>query len=1267
MSALVQTSFANETTPYFALAGTSICLAQWSTYPATTTINASGNAITNISSLQIDAQILTANASDLFLNGVPVATIPDISNVSDWSLYPALSNIDANNFAISNVSGFELDGNQVSTLGNTILVNGLNPVSNWSSYQASTNVDMAGFSISNTPTISISGNTQNVALTASGTQLLVDGSPVYTSTSPPPSDTSNWANYPAVANVDMSGFAISNTPTISISGTTQNVVLTAAATALLVDGQPVYTGALPPSTTPDWALYPAISAVNMSGHDILGNGDLRISANNITLDSGSNITLTKKATTKGIDMTGVLTQCNVGGGSNYFESAVQMGNSGALPTDNLGTLAIYGGNVPVGLSTFYVNGGCTLTGSLTKGHTIGCLPAAGINTQRIDVLPVGINITTPTFITMNGLGAANIAMGGAIAIAAGSYVTLEHGAGLGANGIFVQDTARDSNAKLIFTGGGTLYNATEVQASNIVNPLGVRFYNGVFSPSGGSIVVPAVYGRAIVDLSTSSSYFATLTGGDLPTTKNSNSVFVGNMTNLSTGGATSTIAIGDISGMTGQGANSVAIGTNAGLSNLGSNSICIGNNANISGGSFSNTIILNATGAALNASQASSTYISPMRNISDAGFQFLARNSTTGEVIQTLISAISGDNIANWANYSAVAPITSGAGNSLAINASASVVLQHGTGSASNGIFLRNTTGVGGVKLVFTGAGTLYNADDIQTSDVLTPNGCRFYNGVYDPSGNPPPVIPVEYGRGVVDFTTKTAYFANLTTGSIPAANRNTTSVFVGNFPNLTTGGVASTIAIGDISGMTGQGAYSVAIGANAGQSNHGTWAIAVGSNAGRFNQSNGAVAIGLQCGLSGQGVNATAIGNVAGYSNQAQYAVAVGLEAGQYSQGQNSVAMGWQAGQSNQLSNAVAVGYGAGNSNQGVNAVAVGTSAGCSNQVSNAVAIGYNAGFNNQSGDAVAIGVTAGYSNQSLRAVAIGAGAGAQGQGADSVAIGTACANVGQGVNSVAIGTTAGQNGQGVEAVAIGLVAGFNNQGTDAVAIGAHSGEFSQSNFCTAVGYYAGHTGQGYASTGLGVGAGFSNQGSNSVAVGFETGNANLGTNSVAIGYRASSNGGSFSNTIVLNATGSALNPAQASSTYIAPLRDVQNSNAYQNSLMTYNSTTKEVGYAPRIYDFVILATSGTAYPLTPDMRGRTIALIGGTSPQPFSTAALGANDAGFFVVVHNSSGLNGGDYALTATPGSLSGVDIVHEQKSTQTGGSAYLYWDGTTLTGY
>jgi len=645
MSALVQTSYANETTPYFALANASggASVSNWSTFPAVSTINASGNAITNVSSLQIDAQVLTANASELFLNGVPIATISDISNVSDWALYPSLANINANNFAISNVSGFELDGNQVSTLGDTILVNGLNPVSNWSSYTAGTNVNLGGNGISNVSgfqldgaaistdglfvyvdgqnpverwsqfaaigIVNLSGNdiinvdqidasgvsavdayinnlyvytpdnmsSAIVTSTNSGATLLLNSVPLLTAADI--SSAANWATYPAVANVNMSGFTISNTPTISISGNTQNVVLTASGTSLFVDGQPVFTGVLPPSDVSNWSLYPAVSDVNMSGHNILGNGDLGISANNISLAAASNIYITQNATTRSIAMTGNITQCNAGAGSNFFQSGVQVGSSGVLPTDQFGTMFVYGGNVPVGLSTLYVKGGCTLDGTLVHGHTIGCLPAAGINTQRIDVLPVGILLTSPTFITMNGLGAANIAMGGAVAIAAGSYVTLEHGTGLGQNGVFVQNTARDSNARLVMTGGGTLYNATEVQASNIVNPNGVRFYNGVYNPSGGSIIVPPVYGRAVIDLSSASSYLATLTGGDLPATKNTNSVFIGNLTNLSTGGVSSTIAIGNLSGMTRQSEFAIAMGFRAGLSGQQSAAIAIGASA----------------------------------------------------------------------------------------------------------------------------------------------------------------------------------------------------------------------------------------------------------------------------------------------------------------------------------------------------------------------------------------------------------------------------------------------------------------------------------------------------------------------------------------------------------------------------------------------------------------------------------------------------------------------------------------------------------------
>jgi hypothetical protein len=57
---------------------------------------------------------------------------------------------------------------------------------------------------------------------------------------------------------------------------------------------------------------------------------------------------------------------------------------------------------------------------------------------------------------MNGLGAANIAMSGAVAIAAGSYITLEHGFGLGSNGVYVQVAARNDTARLLLEFGGSV-------------------------------------------------------------------------------------------------------------------------------------------------------------------------------------------------------------------------------------------------------------------------------------------------------------------------------------------------------------------------------------------------------------------------------------------------------------------------------------------------------------------------------------------------------------------------------------------------------------------------------------------------------------------------------------------------------------------------------------------------------------------------------------------------------------------------------------------
>jgi len=228
------------------------------------------------------------------------------------------------------------------------------------------------------------------------------------------------------------------------------------------------------------------------------------------------------------------------------------------------------------------------------------------------------------------------------------------------------------------------------------------------------------------------------------------------------------------------------------------------------------------------------------------------------------------------------------------------------------------------------------------------------------------------------------------------------------------------------------------------------------------------------------------------------------------------------------QTASAVAIGPSAGISGQRGSAVAIGNLAGATSQGQQAVAIGFRAGNNNQGQTSVAIGSIAGQFDQSGNAIAIGQSAGNNKQGASAIAIGTQAGLTGQGDNAVAFGNTAGYNGQGVSAVAIGNDAGDTNQGASAVAIGTQAGQ----------------TGQG----------------ANAVAIGFNAGQTSLGINSIAIGYQASVTSAGTTSTIMINATGVALNPQVSNATYIAPIRTTTAGTTYG---LNYNISTKEVTYS--------------------------------------------------------------------------------------------------------
>ena len=154
MSLLANINQPNTADYYFALTNASqIQASNWSLYPAKQNVNVSGYAIS------LDNQLLTADASNLYLNGSALATITtSAGNLSLWATFPASQNVNMSNFSISNVSGIRVSngitfpnggGAVMSASGNACIVNGSDIVSRWASYGASQLVDISGQNVSN--------------------------------------------------------------------------------------------------------------------------------------------------------------------------------------------------------------------------------------------------------------------------------------------------------------------------------------------------------------------------------------------------------------------------------------------------------------------------------------------------------------------------------------------------------------------------------------------------------------------------------------------------------------------------------------------------------------------------------------------------------------------------------------------------------------------------------------------------------------------------------------------------------------------------------------------------------------------------------------------------------------------------------------------------------------------------------------------------------------------------------------------------------------
>jgi hypothetical protein len=158
---------------------------------------------------------------------------------------------------------------------------------------------------------------------------------------------------------------------------------------------------------------------------------------------------------------------------------------------------------------------------------------------------------------------------------------------------------------------------------------------------------------------------------------------------------------------------------------------------------------------------------------------------------------------------------------------------------------------------------------------------------------------------------------------------------------------------------------------------------------------------------------------------------------------------------------------------------------------------------------------------------------------------------------NKVQINGSVGQTSQGSDAVAIGPRAGQTSQGSQAVAVGPYAGQTSQGSYAVAMGFQSGQFSQGTDAVAIGPFAGNTGQGSYAVAMGFQAGQLSQGTDAVAIGpYAGHAN--QPANSIIINASGEALNGSIYSAFYVKPIR----SDSTASNILQYNTNTNEITY---------------------------------------------------------------------------------------------------------
>jgi hypothetical protein len=395
--------------------------------------------------IDIDGQILTANGQELLLNGIPIATTSNISSIADWSLYPAISSINCDNYDLINVNQIYIQTDvgypqlQLSTDPNStklyvnnepVTAGNAGNAANWSQYPAGQDVNVAQYNLTNVKNISSSGivggtqlninntsGTARLTTDATGTNLYVNGAVVATGGS-----ASNWSQYQANTNVDMAYNALLNSKSLnlisSITATGSGTLsVNDSGTSLFFNGQNVQTGAV--SSIGDWSLYPAISTIQCisSGAALYTPGELNILGGSLNLETTAQLGASTNSVLiadTGVRITG--------------DNGIYLGANGGVQIGGLG-----------GVSVSAVGGVAVSAGALFTVNVAGI-----------------VSLIAGGAINLAAIGAASLAATGPINIGSIAYTSLEQ--------IRIDDSliTRDNST----SGRIRIHDVSELQANN---------------------------------------------------------------------------------------------------------------------------------------------------------------------------------------------------------------------------------------------------------------------------------------------------------------------------------------------------------------------------------------------------------------------------------------------------------------------------------------------------------------------------------------------------------------------------------------------------------------------------------------------------------------------------------------------------------------------------------------------------------------------------------------------------------------------------------